>query len=175
MPENDSAKSTTRPAGSLPATTAAYSSSGTAPLGYSMMHVRILGGSADTKRSKSSPVPPKARHQNEGGHLIFHSFPLLLTEASLPQFTPLDCARVPPPLPRCPQRVHLTVASSSVLAFTSKLRVRRSHWSFRGCRVHSELMRYRAHVTARELASPPFEDVYIRAFANRVTPNQRRI
>ena len=34
---------------------------------------------------------------------------------------------------------------------------------------------FRAHVTARELASPPFEDVYIRAFAGRVTPSQRRI
>ena len=33
----------------------------------------------------------------------------------------------------------------------------------------------RAHITARELASPPFEDVYIRACAGRVTPNQRRI
>jgi len=33
----------------------------------------------------------------------------------------------------------------------------------------------RTHVTARELASPPFEDVYIRACAGRVTPNQRRI
>src|SRR6476661_3065542 len=33
----------------------------------------------------------------------------------------------------------MTVASSSVLAFTTQLRVRRSHWSFRGCRVHSEL------------------------------------
>ena len=30
-------------------------------------------------------------------------------------------------------------------------------------------------VTARELASPPFEDVYIRAFADRVALNQRRI
>ena len=38
-----------------------------------------------------------------------------------------------------PRRVQMTVASSSVLAFTSELRVRRSHWSFRGCRVHSEL------------------------------------
>jgi hypothetical protein len=56
-----------------------------------------------------------------------------------PQFTPLDCARVPPPLPRWPRRVQMTVASSSVLAFTSELRVRRPHWSFRGCRVHSEL------------------------------------
>ena len=34
---------------------------------------------------------------------------------------------------------------------------------------------FRAHVTARELASPPFEDVYIRACAGRVTPNQRRL
>ena len=33
----------------------------------------------------------------------------------------------------------------------------------------------RAHITARELASPPFEDVYIRACADRVTPSQRRI
>ena len=33
-----------------------------------------------------------------------------------------------------------------------------------------------AHVTAREaMASPPFEDVYVRAFADRVTPSQRRI
>src|SRR5208283_604589 len=54
-------------------------------------------------------------------------------------FTPLDCARVPPPLPRWPRRVQMTVASSSVLAFTFWAQVRRSHWSFRGCRVHSEL------------------------------------
>ena len=33
----------------------------------------------------------------------------------------------------------MTVASSPALAFTSDLQVRRSHWSFRGCRVHSEL------------------------------------
>ena len=33
--------------------------------------------------------------------------------------TPLDCARVPSPLPRWPRRVQMTVASSSVLAFTS--------------------------------------------------------
>jgi hypothetical protein len=31
----------------------------------------------------------------------------------------------------------------------------------------------RAHITARELASPPFEDDYLRACADRVTPNQR--
>jgi len=57
----------------------------------------------------------------------------------VPQFTPLDCARVPPPIPRWPRRVQMTVASSPALAFTSDLQVRRSHWSFRGCRVHSEL------------------------------------
>jgi len=57
----------------------------------------------------------------------------------VPRFTPLDCARVLPPLPRWPRRVQMTVTSSSVLAFTTLLRVRRSHWSFRGCRVHSEL------------------------------------
>ena len=33
----------------------------------------------------------------------------------------------------------MTVASSPALAFTSDLQVRRPHWSFRGCRVHSEL------------------------------------
>ena len=37
------------------------------------------------------------------------------------------------------RRVYMTVPSSSVLALTTLLRVRRSHWSFRGCRVHSEL------------------------------------
>jgi hypothetical protein len=57
----------------------------------------------------------------------------------VPQLTPRDCARVPPPLPRWPQRVPMTVASSRVFAFTSQLRVRRPRWSFRGCRVHSEL------------------------------------
>ncbi len=56
-----------------------------------------------------------------------------------PQFTPVDCARVSPPLPRWPRRVPMTVASSPVLAFISRLEVRRSRWSFRGCRVRSEL------------------------------------
>src|SRR5271157_340068 len=60
-------------------------------------------------------------------------------DPEVPQFTPLDCARVPPPLPRWPRRVQMTVASSSVLAFTFLAQVRRSHYSFRGCRVHSEL------------------------------------
>jgi hypothetical protein len=57
----------------------------------------------------------------------------------VPKFTPLDCARVPPPIPRWPRKVHMSVASSSVLAFTYSLKVRRSHWTFRGCRVRSEL------------------------------------
>ena len=35
------------------------------------------------------------------------------------------------------RRVRLTVSSSSVLAFTPVSRVRRPHWKFRGCRVHS--------------------------------------
>ena len=37
------------------------------------------------------------------------------------------------------RRVLETVSSSSVLAFTLVSRVRRPHWTFRGCRVHSEL------------------------------------
>ena len=53
--------------------------------------------------------------------------------------TPLDCARVPPPIPRWPRRVHMTVASSSVLAFTPMSRVRRPHSSFRACTIDSEL------------------------------------
>src|SRR5208337_2612140 len=39
----------------------------------------------------------------------------------VPQLTPLDWARVPPPLPRWPRRVQMTVASSSV--FSLHLRV----------------------------------------------------
>ena len=61
-------------------------------------------------------------------------------DPEVPQVTPSDCARVPSPLPRWPRRVQMTVASSSVLAFTPLLQVRRPHWSFRGCRVHSELI-----------------------------------
>jgi hypothetical protein len=44
-----------------------------------------------------------------------------------PQFTPLDCARVPPPIPRWPRRVQVTVASSSVLAFALVSRARQPH------------------------------------------------
>ena len=78
---------------------------------------------------------------------------------------------VPPPLPRWPRRVQMTVASSSVSAFTSELRVRRPHWSFRGCRVHSELNSALILRPASWLALLS-KDVYIRAFAGRVTPSQ---
>ena len=132
-----------------------------------------VGSSLTT--ASSAPLNPSPSHMDSRQGLLHPRKSALGGNPEVPQFTPLDCARVPPPLPRWPQRVQMTVASSWVLAFTSKLRVRRPHWSFRGCRVHSELIRYRAHVTARELASPPFEDVYVRAFAGRVTPSQRRI
>jgi len=36
------------------------------------------------------------------------------------------------------RRVRVTVSSPSVLAFTFQLQARRPHWTFRGCRVHSE-------------------------------------
>ena len=92
----------------------------------------------------------------------------------VPQFTPLDCARVPPPIPRWPRRVQMTVASSSVLAFTSGSHRFGDHIG-RFEAAEFILSSIRAHITARELASPPFEDVYIRACAGRVTPSQRRI
>ena len=58
--------------------------------------------------------------------------------------------------------LHLRVTGSATTLVVSRLQS-----SFRA--------QIRAHITARELASPPFEDVYIRAFAGRVTPSQRRI
>ena len=58
--------------------------------------------------------------------------------------------------------LHLLVKGSAITLDVSRLQS-----SFRA--------QIRAHITARELASPPFEDVYIRAFADRVTPSQRRI
>jgi hypothetical protein len=58
-------------------------------------------------------------------------------ESEGPQITPLDCARVPTPIPRWPRRVPMTVASAPVLAFAMVSRARRPHWEFRGCRVHS--------------------------------------
>ena len=63
------------------------------------------------------------------------------------------------------RRVRLTVSSSSVLAFTPVSRVRRHIGSFEAAEfTHSQI---HGIVTARELASPPFEDVYIRACATR--------
>ena len=92
----------------------------------------------------------------------------------VPQFTPLDCARVPPPLPRWPRRVRMTIASPSVLAFTYDGQVRRPHWTFRGCRVHSELKFVLLLRPASWLA------LLSRTFTfelapTRVTLNQRRI
>ncbi len=50
-----------------------------------------------------------------------------------------------------------------VTGSTTTLVVSRLQSSFRA--------QIRARITARELASPPFEDVYIRAFADQVTPS----
>ena len=63
------------------------------------------------------------------------------------------------------RRVRLTVSSSSVLAFTPVSRVRRT---LEVSRLQSSLIpKSTGIVTARELASPPFEDVYIRASPTR--------
>ena len=71
------------------------------------------------------------------------------------------------------RRVRLTVSSSSVLAFTPVSRVRCHIGSLR---LQSSLIpKSTGIVTARELASPPFEDIYIRACADEVALNQRRI
>ena len=71
------------------------------------------------------------------------------------------------------RRVRLTVSSSSVLAFTPVSRVRHT---LEVSRLQSSLIpKSTGIVTARELASPPFEDVYIRACADEVALNQRRI
>ena len=71
------------------------------------------------------------------------------------------------------RRVRLTVSSSSVLAFTPVSRVRHT---LEVSRLQSSLIpKSTGIVTARELASPPFEDVYIRACTDEVALNQRRI
>ena len=67
----------------------------------------------------------------------------------------------------------MTVASSSVLAFTSGYGFGDHIGRFEAAEFTPSLLR--AHVTARELASPPFEDVYIRACPTQVTLDQRRI
>ena len=95
-------------------------------------------GSSLTTAS-SEPLNPSPPLMNSRRRLLHPRKSAWGGYPEVPQFTPLDWARVPPPLPRWPRRVQMTVASSSVLAFTFRLQVRRSHWSFRGCRVHSEL------------------------------------
>ena len=55
----------------------------------------------------------------------------------------------------------------NVTGSTTTLIISRLQSSFRA--------QIRAPTTARELASPPYEDVYIRACAGRVAPSQRRI
>ncbi len=95
------------------------------------------GSSLTTASSETlNPSPPL---MNSRRRLLHPRKSACGGDPEVPQFTPLDCAHVPPPLPRWPRRVQMTVTSSSVLAFTTTLRVRRSHWAFRGCRVHSEL------------------------------------
>ncbi len=97
------------------------------------------GGSSLTTAS-SAPLNPSPPLMNSRRSLLHPRKSASGGNPEGPQFTPLDCARVPPPIPRWSQRVRMTVSSPSVVAFTSKLRVRRPHWSFRGCRVHSELI-----------------------------------
>ena len=83
------------------------------------------------------------------------------------------CSRAVSPTPVTPKSandcyllfgfsLHLLLTGSAITLAVSRLQS-----SFRA--------QIRAHITARELASPPFEDVYIRAFAGRVAPIQRRI
>ena len=95
-------------------------------------------GSSLTTAS-SAPLNPSPPLMDSWRSLLHPRISAWGGDPEVPQFTPLDCARVPPPIPRWPRRVRTTVASSSVLAFTSDLRVRRPHWSFRGCRVHLTL------------------------------------
>ena len=97
-----------------------------------------VGSSLTTASSAPLNSPPPLMNSRRG--------PLHLRKSAsggnpeVPQFTLLDCAHVPTPIPRWPRGVQMTVASSSVLAFTFQLHVRRPHWTFRGCRVHSELI-----------------------------------
>ena len=92
----------------------------------------------------------------------------------VPQFTPLDCARVLPPIPRWPRRVQNDCCF--LFGFSLHLRLTGSATTLVVSRLQSSLIpKSTGIVTARELARPPFEDVYIRAFAGRVAPIQRRI
>jgi hypothetical protein len=95
------------------------------------------GSSLTTASSESLDPSPPLRDSRRG--LLHPRRSASGGNPEVPQFTPPDCARVPPPIPRWPRRAPMTVASSWVLAFTPVSRARRPHREFRGCRVHSEL------------------------------------
>ena len=76
------------------------------------------GGSSLTTAS-SAPLDSSPPLMDSRRRLLHPRISAWGGNPEVPQFTPLDCARVPPPIPRWPRRVHMTVASSSVLAFTS--------------------------------------------------------
>ncbi len=131
-----------------------------------------VGSSLTT--ASSAPLNPSPRLMDSRRRLLHPRKSASGGNPEVPQFTPLDCARVPPPLPRWPRRVQVTVTSSSVLAFTPLLRVRQPHLTFRGCRVHSELKFVLILRPANWLA------LLSRTFTfelapTKVTPDQRRI
>ena len=95
------------------------------------------GGSSLTTAS-SAPLDSSPPLMDSRRRLLHPRLSAWGGNPEVPQFTPLDCARVPPPIPRWSRRVQVTVASSSVLAFAVGSRARRPHRAFRGCRVHSE-------------------------------------
>ena len=95
------------------------------------------GGSSLTTAS-SAPLDSSPPLMDSRRRLLHPRLSAQGGNPEVPQFTPPDCARVPPPIPRWSRRVQVTVASSSVLAFAVGSRARRPHWAFRGCRVHSE-------------------------------------
>jgi hypothetical protein len=75
-------------------------------------------------------------------------------------------------LPVCQRAGQLPIDSMTQLRRSLARRLRNCFDSLAAESIPSSA---RGHITARELVSPPFEDVYIRACADRVTPNQRRI
>jgi hypothetical protein len=95
------------------------------------------GGSSLTTAS-SAPLDSSPPLMDSRRRLLHPRLSAWGGNPEVPQFTPPDCARVPPPIPRWSRRVQVTVASSSVLAFAVGSRARRPHRAFRGCRVHSE-------------------------------------
>ena len=111
------------------------------------------GGSSLTTAS-SAPLDSSPPLMDSRRRLLHPRLSAWGGNPEVPQFYSAGlCARVPPPIPRWPRRVHMTVASSSVLAFTPMSRVRQPHRSFRG----SEFVptQIRAPTTARELGSSP--------------------